>query len=365
MSGNFSGDEGGSLVDFVAEVAGSELRVEENLGEGYVRLRVDEAERRQAAHDIRCVEDAIVEMLRNSRDAGARHIYVATSREGTMRTTTIIDDGIGIPEDMQERVFDARVTSKLESMRMDRWGVHGRGMALYSVRMNTESARVAESGKGKGAAIQIISDATRLPERADQSTWPGVGIDDDGFTSVVRGPHNIIRSCADFALEEHGTCEVYLGSPAEIAATARARAKASVRGTDLLFLDDLHVLPILERFNVAADARELMAVAEEAGLTLSERTAHRVLAGQIKPLRGVYARLTHMGQEKAGDKTIDLDTDRRGLKLSKDDSEEFSRIMERDFAWLAGRYYIELAGSPKIAARNGRITVTFPLVQDD
>ena len=38
MSGNFSGDEGGSLVDFVAEVARSELRVEENLGEGYVRL---------------------------------------------------------------------------------------------------------------------------------------------------------------------------------------------------------------------------------------------------------------------------------------------------------------------------------------
>ena len=119
------------LVGFVASMGGERnLRVEENLGEGYVRLRVAEAERRQAKHDIRCVEDIVIEMLRNSRDAGAKHIYVATAREGDVRTLVILDDGSGIPEDMQSRVFEARVTSKLESVHMDRWGVHGRGMAL-------------------------------------------------------------------------------------------------------------------------------------------------------------------------------------------------------------------------------------------
>ena len=106
------------------------LRVEESLGAGYVRLRVAEAERRQAKHDIRSVEDIVIELLRNSRDAGARHIYVATSKEGALRTITILDDGQGIPKDMQEKIFEARVTSKLESMHMDRWGIHGRGMAL-------------------------------------------------------------------------------------------------------------------------------------------------------------------------------------------------------------------------------------------
>ena len=78
------------LADFVASHGGEgSLRVEENLGGGYVRLRVAEAERRQAKQDIRCVEDVVVEMLRNSRDAGARRIFVATARGGDTRLSLI------------------------------------------------------------------------------------------------------------------------------------------------------------------------------------------------------------------------------------------------------------------------------------
>ena len=44
------------------------LSVEEDLGNGYVRLKISEAERRQALQDINCVEDIIVELLINSRD---------------------------------------------------------------------------------------------------------------------------------------------------------------------------------------------------------------------------------------------------------------------------------------------------------
>ena len=260
------------------------LRVEENLGEGYVRLRVAEAERRQAKHDVRCVEDIVIEMLRNARDAGARHIYVATTREGDLRSLVMIDDGSGIPEDMQDRIFEARVTSKLESVHMDRWGVHGRGMALFSVKENAVSAAVASSGVGLGSSIKVVTDATQLSERRDQSTWPSVGVDEDGVQSCVRGPHNIIRTCCDFALEERGTCEVYLGSPAEIAATARMRAASSVDGADLLFIDSLSELPVLERLKVAADASELLDVCRALGLEMSERTAHRIVGGQIKPL---------------------------------------------------------------------------------
>ena len=130
------------LASFVEATCGNgALRVEENLGAGYVRLRVAEAERRQAKHDIRCIEDVVIEMLRNARDAGARHIYVASSREGDTRTIVMLDDGSGIPANMHDRIFEARVTSKLESVHVDRWGVHGRGMALFSVRENVESAR--------------------------------------------------------------------------------------------------------------------------------------------------------------------------------------------------------------------------------
>jgi len=353
------------LLSFVASMGGErQLRVEENLGEGYVRLRVAEAERRQAKHDSRCVEDVVIEMLRNARDAGARHVYVSTSREGNLRCTTMLDDGSGIPADMQARIFEARVTSKLESVHMDRWGVHGRGMALYSVSENAVSAEVMSSALGKGSSIRVVTDATELSERTDQSTWPSMGVDDDGEQSCVRGPHNIIRSCCEFALEERGTCEVYLGSPAEIAATARARAARSVDGAGYLFIDDLSELPVIERLRIAADARELMSVASSLGLEMSERTAHRIVSGQIKPLRSVSARLTHKG-DATTTREVDLARDRRGLKISDCDIEEFSRIMERDFTFVGDRYYLSLLSDPKVRVGKGRITVTFELDGSD
>ena len=357
-----SGDDG--LLGFVASVTGERnLRVEENLGGGFVRLRVAEAERRQAKHDIRCIEDVVVEMLRNARDAHARRIFVATGREGDTRTLVMLDDGDGIPADMQERVFDARVTSKLESMRMDRWGVHGRGMALFSVRENVTSARVMASGPGLGTSIRVVADATTLSERADQSSWPSVGTDDEGRQAVVRGPHNIVRTCCEFALEERAGCEVYLGSPAEIAATVRARCRPDDESRHL-FVDDLSELPVCERLYVASDAADLLEVATSLGLPMSERTAHRIVAGQVRPQRSVLARLTHRADPSAAPE-VDLMRDRRGLKLSREDAEEFSRIMERDFAFLAQRYYLSLAADPRVRVSRNRVTVSFELEKGD
>ena len=358
--------QAGNLTDFVSSVAGDRaLRVEENLGEGFVRLRVAEAERRQAKHDIRCIEDVVVEMLRNSRDAGASRIFVATTREGDTRTLVMLDDGSGIPSEMQDRVFDARVTSKLETMHMDRWGVHGRGMALFSVRENVTRACVMSSAPGLGCAMRIDADATKLSERRDQSSWPSVGTDDDGVQSVIRGPHNIVRTCCEFALEEKGRCEVYLGSPAEIVATARRRTRGELDDSSLLFCDDLSELPVIQRLYAASDAGELMEVAGSLGLDMSERTAHRILAGQVRPVRSVLSRLTHHRSESGEREVVDLLRDRRGLKVSQSDSEEFSRIMERGFAFLADRYFLGLAADPKVHVSKNRITVSFEIEKGD
>ncbi len=177
------------LISFIASMSGEgNLRVEENLGEGYVRLRVSEAERRQAKHDIQHVEDIVIEMLRNARDAGADKVYLATTKEDGVRTLVFLDNGSGVPQDMQERIFDARVTSKLESMKMDRWGVHGRGMALFSIKQNTDEARVVTSGVDLGSAFKVSVAADRLSERADQSSWPQAVKDDDGHYVCARGP---------------------------------------------------------------------------------------------------------------------------------------------------------------------------------
>ncbi len=359
--------------------------VEENLGDGFVKLRVSEAERRQAKHDIQHVEDIVVEMLRNSRDAGAKSIYVATMKEegvrtllflddgagvpddmrerifvvemlrnsrdagaksiyvATMkeegvRTLLFLDDGAGVPDDMRERIFDARVTSKLETMKMDRWGVHGRGMALFSIRQNTLSSQVVASGPNMGTSIRVTADTDALSERADQSTWPqtakdesgvqntlssqvvasgpnmGTSIrvtadtdalseradqstwpqtakDESGVLSCVRGPHNIARTVCEFACEELHDCDVYLGSPTEIAATLYARSLARVDTTRLLFIDSEERLPVVDRLSCAADAADFIRIASGMGIHISERTAHRSLGGSIAPLRSAASRL--------------------------------------------------------------------------
>ena len=266
-----------------------------------------------------------------------------------------------------ERIFDARVTSKLESMKMDQWGVHGRGMALFSIRQNTRSAQVVTSRPRLGSAIKVVADTAELSERADQSTWPVAEKDEAGAYHIVRGPHNIVRAAADFALSELHGCDVYLGSPAEIAATLFSHASSTVDAGRLLFIDDAEELPVVDRLGSAGDASDFMRIAESIGIEVSERTAHRILAGTIKPQRSVSARLlrerTHAVRPQ--DKPVDLERDRRGLKIAREDLQRFSRGMERSFSELADRYYLTLQGDPRVRVTRDRIVVTFDIGKDE
>ena len=353
------------LLSFVTSVSGDAfLKVEENLGDGYVRLKVSEAERRQAKHDIRCAEDVVVELLRNSRDAHSSRIFVANSREGDLRTFTLVDDGVGIPAVMQNRVFEPRVTSKLETMVVDHWGVHGRGMALYSIRSNATEARVCVSDLHKGTALSVVTDAGALPERADQSSWPTVERDESGTTRVVRGPHNVVRRVVEFSLEHPGL-DVYLGTPTEILATMAAVARRDLDSSELLFCDDVARLPVWQRPAAAADASELTEISEQMGLPISERTAHRLLAEEIAPLQTVLA--VAMGNERktATPPVPDIYRDRRGLKIHHSDLSAFSAELEAAFDMLAERYYLHLRCAPRITVGRDDIKVRFDVEKDD
>lgn len=353
------------LLEFVSAVSGdSYLKVEENLGEGYVRLKISEAERRQAKHDIRCVEDVVVELLRNSRDAHAGRLFVATTREGDLRQLTVIDDGVGVPDAMVDLVFEPRVTSKLDSMVMDRWGVHGRGMALFSIRSNAQQARIAATGSHKGAAMSVLVDSAKLPERVDQSTWPVVEKDDNGLLHVAKGPHNIVRRTVEFALEHPGV-DVFIGSPSEVLATLVMLARFELDESELLFCDDLRRLPVWQRPGAAADAGELADTADALGLSISERTAHRVLAGEVSPLRSVAAVVSGPADRSGGAPEVDIYRDRRGLKIHATDIAAFRADLERAFDAIATRYYLHLKCEPKITVGKDDIRVRFEVDKED
>ncbi len=353
-----------SLIDFVSSVSGDAyLKVEESLGDGFVRLRISEAERRQAKHDIRSFEDIVIELLRNARDAHAQRIFIATGREGDVRSLIMIDDGVGIPDAMQDRVFEPRVTSKLDTMVMDNWGVHGRGMALFSVRSNVSVARIASSAQHKGSSFVIVADAQELPERTDQSSWPTVERTDDGVVTVTRGPHNIIRRVVEFAFE-HPEIDVYLGSTVEVLTTLTILSREALDTSDLLFCDDVERLPVWQRPAAASDASDLAEIAQSIGLDISERTAHRIIGQELAPLDTVAAQ-SQIDDEPTPTPGPDIYRDRRGLKIHHTDLTAFKRDLANAFDRLAEKYYLHLSGEPRVHVGKDGIRVRFDVDKED
>ncbi|MEG0324880.1 MAG: ATP-binding protein, partial [Raoultibacter sp.] len=330
-----------------------------------VRLRSAEAERRQAKHDIRSTEDIIIEMLRNARDAHAHSIFVALSREGSLRRICMLDDGDGIPESMQERIFDPRVTSKLDSMHMDKWGVHGRGMALYSITENASVAKVVASTAGMGSSLFVETDLTSLPEKTDQSSVPVFSRDEDGVVQV-RGPRNINRMVGEFAFEHRELLSVYCGSATDIAATLYEFGLATVAHSIRAFTE-IEDLPIVKRLCTASDPASFVEIAQGIGLEMSERSARRIMDGTIQGLSSVADDVTVEAskecKQKGGVSHKKLMRDARGLKISDEDLKDFSKHTQCAFGELAKRYYLEADIEPEIRVTREGIQVFFPIAK--
>lgn len=360
----------GSLASFVESVCGeSHLRVEADLGGGFVRLRSSEAERRQAAQDIRCTEDIVIEMLRNARDAHAKHIFVACTREATQRRIVMLDDGDGVPEHMRQLVFEPRVTSKLDSMHMDKWGVHGRGMALYSIAVNASSARIAASKERGGTSFVIETDLTKLPEKTDQSTFPSFELTDAGTVSV-RGPKNILRTACEFAIESRSACQVFIGSATDVAATLYAFGLASVTAEVRAFCDDLSSLCVCNRLAATVDPASFTACASNLGLIMSERSARRIMDGEIAPLPPLLSRIDIKGapgaqteNATAHKETSTRKKDERGLKISPSDLEDFADSLRQAFSVIARDYYLQDNVEPEIRVQKDAIRIAIPIIK--
>lgn len=354
-----------SLQKFVETVSGTgHLRVEHDFGDGFVRLQTSEAERRQAAQDIRCTEDIVLELLRNSRDAHATHIFIAVSREGDKRTLTVIDDGCGIPETMHRLVFEPRVTSKLDTSHMDAWGLHGRGMALFSIAENSEEAYVVESYPDMGCSIRVDTNLSKLPEKTDQSSFPTFELAEDGKVNV-RGPKNILRTVCEFAIESRAQCTVFIGSPAEIISTLYAYGVSTLSAIDRLFGHDDSSIPLTKRLSRSGDPSSLTEAALGIGLEVSERTARRVLDGEIEEAESVLERVT-LNTPKKGTRAQQGKgalTDARSFKLMSQDADLIAESLKEAFKDIAERYYLEEDVTPSVKARRDRITITIPVVK--
>ena len=341
----------------------SHLRVEADLGDGFVRLKTSEAERRQAAQDIKCTEDIIIELLRNARDAGAHTIYLAIGREDNRRIIVIIDDGSGIPRNLHERIFEPRVTSKLDTAHMDKWGMHGRGMALYSISVNSLKACVKRSEPGRGSALLVETDLQKLPEKTDQSTFPRFELQVDG-SHAMRGPKNILRTAAEFALEHRHECRLRCGSFSEVLAALYADGLKATTPAERTF----GTCPQDAFYSVSAafaeDHEELLQLAESLGLSVSERTCRRILEGGVQAASDLLERLQTESFPKPSPAKVQSQSpfaDLRGFKLDAEDEHLLKCSLQDAFEAIADKYYLDPAFAPEIKASSSKITISIPL----
>ncbi len=258
--------------------------LDEDLGSGFCRLSISEAEKRQAKHDIRWVEDALLELLRNSRDAGATRIAVATAlHSNRFREIIVIDNGEGIPEDYHDVIFQPRVTSRVSEYVEDEYGVHGRGMALYAIRMNAEQAAVAFSDLYKGTSIRVLFDVEKLPERKNQAEKPYVKKTEQGYE--IRGVKNILYTLTEFAIK-NPKIDIYYGSFSEILS---------------LIIEDAAFEPLKSSIlRKIFDVQDVIYLAEKLGMKISMRNAYRILNREVGKAVSVSARNIFKKTAKSG-----------------------------------------------------------------
>ena len=301
-----------------------------DLGAGFARLAGTEGLRRTPA-SLRSVEDALFELLRNARDAGASNIYVASILKARRyRSLTVLDDGVGIPETHAHLVFEPGVTTRHLSPVQEpataanpAMSSHGAGLSLHHIKQASVSAELLSTSSP--TAIRAVFDTrSTLPEKSLQSVSKPSG-------------SNLLAVLSRFS-ESTGVKtppRLYHGSPATILAR--------------LLHSHIILLDAVNPANLRGKARSL-------GLDVSLRTSQRILAGNVAPARDV--RGTPKGDPpnrrflRKNGGGGDAEVEGPILTLADEELEELLGVLRR----VARASYLDLSGLA-VEGRPGEIVI--------
>ena len=297
-----------------------------DLGGGFARLAGAEGLRRNPSR-VRFVEDALIELLRNSRDAGARNIYIAsTLRARRYRQLVVLDDGRGIPETHKHLVFEPGVTTRhLDPVPDTAPGdtPHGAGLSLYHIKNTALSAEVFSASSP--TAIKTVFDTQAFPERSLQS-------------NTRPSKSNISATITHFA------------------------AQTASNGPRLHYASPARILTLLLKHSIiqksedgsVGEAGRLRDLGSGLGLDVSLRTAQRIVAGSISPSSSSASGL--LGVDNDGRAQMRTARARRAeavgpiLRVRGEDLEEIQEVLRR----VARSSYLDIAGLD-LQARPGEV----------
>ena len=286
-----------------------------DLGGGFARLVGAEGARRSPGR-IRSVEDALFELLRNSRDAGAQNVYVASSlRARRYRTLVVIDDGRGLPETHKHLIFEPGVTTRhlepvLEPDQNNTHpgsALHGAGLSLYHIKNVALLAEVFSTSAP--TAIKAVFDTYTLPEKSLQTS--------NIRPSMSNLPATLGRFVTTYAPQAP---HLYHASPARILARILDHRIIQIEGD-------------------RGAAGRLWKVGRGLGLEVSLRTVQRVIAGEV-PVADMVV-VAGVGEGKG--RTNAVQRNRSGgpiLSVGADDLAEIRDVLRR----VAKSSYLDLAG---------------------
>ena len=177
----------------------------------------------------------------------------------------------------------------------------------------TPSSRAfAAREPGFGTALLTRFDCAQIAERTDQSSWPRV-------SKERRGPScDFARAPQHFADRRRLRARLSSARSLLRVPERRRRHRYSSQGRAPSSPLSERPLPIWRDVAFATDAPSLVARASDVGLEISERTAYRILAHEIKPLPPLRLQALRMASPTcAASREVDLERDRRSLRLSQ------------------------------------------------
>ena len=283
---------------------------------------------RRGPSRINTVEDALRELVRNARDAGARTIYVASVLKGRRyRTLVVLDDGSGIPESHRDLIFDPGVTTRHLAPVHDvnpRGTPHGAGLSLYHIRRAAVTAEVTSATSP--TAVRVTLDTHTIPERALQS----------GSRPSRSNQVATLRAFLADSPPGVNPPRLYLASPARVLAT-------------ILNNRIIHYswLP----GGGGKGIEDTVRFADRVGFGISERTIRRVVKGEIPCVRPLSRRVEgNAGRPERAGRPVGRDGS--SLFLGPGEVREISDILSRS----ARASYLEV-GALTVTSRAGEIVL--------